>query len=98
MKNYALKKIGDGWKSKRNTLFNNRNKLGDKTEEEVAAQIPPGVDPEQWKKFVKFRFSPEGRQRSEIGRNSRSQQDVRHTTGSRPFSVVMGEMVRDELL
>ena len=98
MKNYGLKKIGDGWKSKRNTLFNNRNKLGDKTEEEVAAQIPSGVDPEQWKKFVKFRFSPEGRQRSEIGENSRSQQDVRHTTGSRPFSVVMGEMVRDELL
>ena len=43
MKNYTLKKIGDEWKSKRNTLFNNRNKLGDKTEEEVAAQIPPGV-------------------------------------------------------
>ena len=72
--------------------------MGDKTEEEDAAQIPPGVDPEQWKKFVKFRFSPEGRQRSEIGKNMRSQQDVRHTTGSRPFSVVMGEMVRDELL
>ena len=47
MKNYTLKKIGDGWKSKRNTLFNNSNKLGDKTEEEVAGQVPPGVDPEQ---------------------------------------------------
>ena len=98
MKSYALKKIGDGWKTKRNTLFNNRNKWGGQTEAEVAGQVPPGVDPDQWKNFVKFRFSPEGVQRSEIGKQSRSQQDVRHTTGSRPFSVVMGEMVRDELL
>ena len=64
MKNYTLKKIGDGWKSKRNTLFNNRNKLGDRTEAEVAGQVPPEVDPDQWKNFVKFRFSPEGVQRS----------------------------------
>ena len=93
MRNYGIKKIGDGWKTRRNEYFNKRNLLGNRPESEIIEDCPPGVPREQWERYVVLRNGPKGKERSRAGKEARKCQVVRHTAGSRPFSVILGDMV-----
>ena len=66
---------------------------GARSREEVEEMVPDGVDPEQWRRYIGWRMSDLGQARSERGKKARAQQQVAHTTGSRPMIVGYDEMV-----
>ena len=57
------------------------------------ADVPGGVDPAEWRRYVEWRHSDVGMARSQRGIAARACQDVTHTGGSRPFAVLYDEMV-----
>ena len=85
--------IGDSWKDERLRLYKNRAEGGARSREEVENMVPDGVDPEQWRRYIGWRMSDLGQARSERGKKARAQQQVSHTTGSRPMIVGYDEMV-----
>lgn len=58
---YAYKRMNEGWKSGKNRLYTKMEGDGTKTLGELISNVPSGVTPESWEKFVRYRRSPEGR-------------------------------------
>ena len=93
LKKFTKSMIGDGWKDERNKLYKLKSGMRTKSMAEVEADVPDGVDPEQWRRYIGWRMSDLGQARSEWGKKARAQQQVSHTTGSRPMIVGYDEMV-----
>ena len=93
LKKFTLLSVGDSWKDERNKLYKDRSEKGAKPREEVDESVPDGVDPAQWKWFIGWRMTDLGRAREQRGQAARAQQEVAHTTRSRPMIVGYDEMV-----
>ena len=93
LKKFAFGKMGYGWKNLRQALFDAKSRPGNRTMEEIAADVPDGVKEEQWRRYVEWKAGALGQERSERGQAARAALDVKHTTGSRPFAVHIEEMV-----
>ena len=52
LKKFTKSMIGDGWKDERNKLYKLKSGMGTKSREEVEADMPDGVDPEQWRRYI----------------------------------------------
>ena len=74
-------------------MFKDRVQEGARSRREVEEDVPDGVDPEQWRRYIGWRMPEVGQARAERGRKARAQQQVAHTTGSRPMIVGYDEMV-----
>ena len=55
LKKFALGKMGDGWKNKRLELFNTRDGGGSRPMQELVDDIPGGVPPDAWERYVLWR-------------------------------------------
>ena len=93
LKKFAIGVVGDNWKDERNKLYLLKSKKGTRPREAVEADVPDGVDPEQWKNYIAWRMGELGRARERRGQQARAQQEVGHATGSVPLIVRYDEMV-----
>ena len=92
-KTFGVGKVGEGWKDQRNRFFNERNPMGVTPEHEIAADVPRGVPPDAWARYVKWRVGEVGQARSKRGKAARKSQTIRHTGGSRLFACSFQDMV-----
>ena len=74
-------------------MYKERSVQEAKSRQKVEDSVPDGVDPIQWRRYIGWRMSDLGQARSERGKKARAQQQVSHTTGSRPMIVGYDEMV-----
>ena len=93
LKKFTISLIGDSWKDERLKLYKERSEQGARSRQEVEESVPVGVDPAQWRWYIGWRMCDLGKARSERGRKTRAQQEVAHTTRSRPMIVDYDEMV-----
>ena len=62
VKEYALQKLCQGWKTYKRKLWDSAKGDDTKTIDELINSMPTGVqDPENWAQFVKHKRSAEGR-------------------------------------
>ena len=92
-KTIGVGKVGEGWKDQRNVFFNERNPMGVTPEHEIVANVPNGVPPDAWARYVRWRLGEIGQERSRRGKDARKCQTVRHTGGSRLFACSFQDMV-----
>ena len=59
-KRYVMMKVGEGWKSRRNRLYNLMNGDGTIPLQQLIERVPDGVEPDQWAAFVQYRRGAEG--------------------------------------
>ena len=93
LKKFAIGVVGDNWKDERNKLYLLKSQKGTRPREAVEADVPDGVDPEQWRNYLAWRMGDLGRARERRGQEARAQQEVGHSTGSVPMIVRYDEMV-----
>ena len=93
LKKFAIGVVGDNWKDERNKLYLLKSQKGTRPREAVEADVPDGVDPEQWKNYIAWRMGELGRARERRGQEARTQQEVGHSTGSVLLIVRYDEMV-----
>ena len=93
LKKFTISLIGDSWKDERLKMFKDRVEQGARSRQEVEESVPDGVDPAQWRRYIDWRMSDLGKAREEQGWKTRAQQEVAHTTGSRPMIVGYDEMI-----
>ena len=67
--------------------------MGTKSREEVEADMPDGVDSEQWRRYIGWRMGDLGKAREKRGQEARAQQQVAHSTGKVPMIVSYDEMI-----
>lgn len=60
LKGWGIAKMGDGWKNNRNDYFKDRNRGGSRPYDELVQDVPSGVPPDAWARYVEWR-------RGEIG-------------------------------
>ena len=77
----------------RNKLYKLKSEKGLKPRAEVEESVPNGVDPAQWRWHIGWRMTELGQAREQLGQAARAQQQVAHSTGSRPMIVGYDEMV-----
>ena len=60
LKKFAKGVVGDNWKDKRNKLYLLKSKKGTRSKEAVEADVPDGVDPAQWRRYIGWRMTELG--------------------------------------
>ena len=63
LKKFTKGMIGDGWKDERNKLYQLKSVKGTKPRAEVEADVPDGVDPERWRRYIGWRMGDLGKDR-----------------------------------
>ena len=75
LKKFTKGMIGDNWKDERNKLYQLKSRKGTKPRAEVEADVPDGVDPDQWKRYIVWRMGDLGQTResavSRLGHSKR---------------------------
>ena len=75
------------------SLYQLKSGKGTKSRAEVEADVPDGVDPDQWRRYIAWRMGDLGQARERRGQQARAQQEVGHSTGGVPLIVRYDEMV-----
>ncbi|XP_020106690.1 uncharacterized protein LOC109722927 isoform X1 [Ananas comosus] len=82
---WVLKSVGRKWKDYKHEL-KSKYKTANRTQEEIASDVPPEIVPQQWIDLVRNWFSERNENLSRIGRASRASHTTPHTTGSKSFA------------
>nr|CAD1829233.1 unnamed protein product [Ananas comosus var. bracteatus] len=82
---WVLKSVSRKWKDYKHEL-KSKYKTANRTQEEIASDVPPEIVPQQWIDLVRNWFSERSENLSRIGRASRANHTTPHTTGSKSFA------------
>nr|CAD1832890.1 unnamed protein product [Ananas comosus var. bracteatus] len=91
---WVLKSVSRKWKDYKHEL-KSKYKTANRTQEEIASDVPPEIMPQQWIDLVRNWFSERSENLSRIGRASRANHTTPHTTGSKSFARKRNEFGRD---
>ncbi|MED6163982.1 hypothetical protein PIB30_085197, partial [Stylosanthes scabra] len=82
IKKDILKRLGKLWKDTRSNLFHTFYDDTKSEDENVKKHKPPGVDPEHWRFFLRYRLSEDTQEKCRKNTENHSKQTYTHTGGS----------------
>ncbi|MED6111740.1 hypothetical protein PIB30_055077 [Stylosanthes scabra] len=86
VKEGILKKLGKNWKGTRSHLFNTFYDDTKSEDENVKKHKPPGIDPEHWRVFLRYRLSDDTQEKCKKNAENRAKQAYTHTGGSKTLA------------
>ncbi|MED6203623.1 hypothetical protein PIB30_001321 [Stylosanthes scabra] len=86
VKEGILMKLGKNWKDTRSNLFNTFYDDTKSEDENVKKHKPPGIDPEHWRFFLRYRLSDDTQEKCKKNAENRAKQVYTHTGGSKTLA------------